>query len=96
MSAITIQMNSQDAERLVVASMAWGNNWAIQNERFELVNTANQAPSYHWRRAYWLEDGAVAYILFTSCLTAHGFQYEVLWDTAEHGGYVVLTDWTTA
>lgn len=89
-------MTFEDAERLVVTSMEWGNIWATQNGRFELVNTENESYSYHWGRAYWLEDGAAAYILFTSYLTAHGFQHEVLWDMAEDGGYVVLTDWVTA
>ena len=86
-------MTAEDAERLAVTSMEWGNIWASQNGRFELVNTTNETPSYHWGNAYWLEDGAAAYILFTSYLTAHGFQHEVLWYMTEHGGYVVLTDW---
>ncbi len=93
MNAITIQMTSQDAERLVVTSMAWGPSWVKHEKRFELIKTERKTYSYRWGNAFWLEDGAAAYILFTSYLTAHGLQHEVLWDTAEHGGYVVLTDW---
>ena len=88
-------MTSEDAERLVVTSMAWGPSWVKHEKRFELVNTPHESYSYHWGNGYWLESGAAAYILFTSYLTAHGFQHEVLWDMAEDGGYVVLTDWVT-
>jgi hypothetical protein len=93
MSAIVIEMTSDDAERLTVTSMAWGNQWASQDGRFELLKNQNEAPSYHWGHIHWMESGAAAYILFTSYLTAHGFGHELLWDLAEDGGYVVLTDW---
>jgi|688.fasta_scaffold1056031_2 hypothetical protein len=93
MSAITIQMTSEDAERLTVTSMAWGNDWASQDGRFESVKIQGDAPSYRLGHAYWMESCATAYILFTSYLSAHGFGFEVLWDLAENGGYVVLTDW---
>jgi hypothetical protein len=96
MSAIVIEMTSEDAERLAVTSMAWGNDWASHDGRFESVKTQNETPSYHWSRVYWLEQGAAAYILFTSYLTAHGFAHEVLWDLSNGLGYVVLTDWVTA
>jgi hypothetical protein len=93
MSAIVIDMTAEDAERLAISSMEWGNDWVNQHGRFESVKTEKEAPSYHWGRVYWLEPGAAAYILFTSYLTAHGFGHEVLWDLAEDGAYVVLTDW---
>jgi hypothetical protein len=93
MSAIVIEMTSEDAERLAVTSMEWGNHWASHDGRFESVRVESEAPSYRWGRAYWLESGAAAYILFTSYLTAQGFRHEVLWDLADDGGYVVLTDW---
>jgi hypothetical protein len=93
MSAIVIEMTSEDAERLAVTSMEWGNHWASHDGRFESVRVESEAPSYRWGRAYWLESGAAAYILFTSYLTAQGFRHEILWDLADDGGYVVLTDW---
>ncbi len=93
MNAIVIEMTSDDAESLAVTSMEWGNHWASHDGRFESVKTKSEAASYGWLRAYWLESGAASYILFTSYLTANGFDHEVLWDLAEDGGYVVLTDW---
>jgi hypothetical protein len=93
MSAIKIHMTAEDAERLAVTSMPWGNHWASHDGRFESVKTDNDLPSYRWGRAYWLESGAAAMILFTSYIAAYGFEYEVLWDLADDGGYVVLTDW---
>jgi hypothetical protein len=92
-STIQIQMSADDAERLAVTSMAWGNDWASHDGRFENVKVNAAGPSYRWGRAYWLESGAAAYILFTSFLTAHGFDHEVVWDLVDDGGYVVLTDW---
>ena len=93
MSAVLIEMTAEEAERLAVTSMAWGNDWASHDGRFENVKVKGAAPSYRWARAYWLESGAAAYILFTSYLTANGFDHEVVWDLVEDGGYVVLTDW---
>ncbi len=95
MSAIKIHMTAEDAERLAVTSMAWGSDWASHDGRFESVKVEAEAPSYRWGRAYWMEPGAAAYILFTSFITAHGFEYEVLWDLADDGGYVVVTDWVS-
>jgi hypothetical protein len=90
---ITIQMTAQDAEMLATTSMAWGNDWAEQDGRFENIKTDNAAPSYAWARAYWLEPGAATMILFTSFIASQGYEFEVLWDLAQDGGYVVLTDW---
>jgi hypothetical protein len=96
MSTITINMTADDAERLATTSMAWGNDWAEQDGRFESVKTEAPAPSYNWGQAYWLEPGAAAQILFTSYLAAHGYECETVWDLADGGGYVVLTDWVNA
>jgi hypothetical protein len=96
MSAITVQMTAFDAEQLTTTSMAWGRDWAEQDGRFESVRVNGPAASYKWARAYWLEPGAAAMILFTSYLAAYGFEHEVLWDLVDSGGYVVLTDWTNA
>jgi hypothetical protein len=93
MNSVLIQMTAEDAERLAVTSMAWGNDWASHDGRFESVRVKGAVPSYRWGRAYWLESGAAAYILFTSYLTANGFDHEVLWDLVDDCGYVVLTDW---
>jgi hypothetical protein len=91
MSAVVVQMTSEDAERLAVTSMAWGGDWATMAPRWEYVKTQGNTVSFEWARAYWLEPGATALILFTSFIAAHGFEYEVLWD--HDGTYVVLTDW---
>jgi hypothetical protein len=90
MSAITIIMDADDADRLAHTSMAWGADWAAQDGRFEIVKGET---SYAWSQAYWLEDGTAALILFTSYLSAHGHDHAVLWDLAADPGYVVVTDW---
>lgn len=91
MTAITIQMDADDAERLAHTSMAWSADWAAQDGRFEQVKGEQ---SYQWAMAYWLEDGTATLILFTSYLSAYGHDYAVLYDLADDGGYVVLTDWS--
>jgi hypothetical protein len=88
-------MTAEDAERLPVTSMEWGGDWASHDGRFESVKTDGTAPSYRFGHAYWMETGAAAYVLFTSFIAAYGFKYEVLWDLADDGGYVVLTDWVS-
>lgn len=91
MSAITVLMDADDAERLTHTSTAWGSDWAAQDGRFE---TVKGELTYGWAQAYWLEEGGAALILFSSYLSAHGYEYAVLFDLADDGGYVVLTDWT--
>lgn len=93
---ITIQMTAQDADMLATTSTAWDNTWAEQDGRFENVKTDNAAPSYAWAHAYWLEPGAATMILFTSFLASQSHEFEVLWDKAQNGGFVVLTDWSNA
>lgn len=90
MTAITIQMTANNAERLAHTSMAWGSDWAAQDGRFESVSGEQ---SYGWQQAYWLEAGESALILFTSYLSAYGHDFAVLYDLTDDGGYVVLTDW---
>lgn len=91
---VTIQMTAEDAELLTTTSTAWGNDWAEQDGRFENIKTQNATPSYAWMRAYWLEPGTASMILFTSFLASQGHDCEVLWDLADDGGFVVLTDWS--
>ena len=93
MNTVTIHMTADDAERLALVSCAWGNDWAEQDGRFESITTQTGAMSYQWARAYWLEPGAASLILFTSFLATHGQAHDVLWDLADDGGYVVVTDW---
>jgi hypothetical protein len=91
---VTIEMTAQDAEQLTTTSMAWGNDWAEQDGRFENVKTDGATPSYAWAKVFWLEQGAASMILFTSFLKSQGEGFEVLWDLAQDGAYVVLTNWT--
>lgn len=95
--AVVIQVNAADFDRLCQNS----GKWADLNEplgRFEGLDDDRIPPTWAWQRIYWLGDSFTAVIFARAFLAARGFDYEVLYDTAEHPngqlfGYVILTDY---
>jgi hypothetical protein len=101
---VVVRLSAADADRLVETSTRWGQDWRAQDGRYEHTDPGRPyaaAPSYAWAWAYWLGPSWASALLFRSYLEsvlapdALGPACEVLWDLAEPGGYVVLTDWTS-
>lgn len=89
---IAMTMTSDDFDRLVSVHTAWGEHLWTSSDRFELTGT-DQTIRYIWANAYWVEGGWASVILMRSYLDALGTPYQVVWDTGDDPGYVVLTDY---
>ena len=97
--SVVIQVSATDFERLCENSGQWA-GWTPPAGRFESIDTAgNPFPSARqWQCAYWVGDNWTTVIFARAFLAARGFDYEVVYDTAEHPngrlyGYVILTDY---
>jgi hypothetical protein len=98
---ITIEMDQDDFDHLTVSSTNWASTkdtWLKQiteDGRFEMYGkgrTYDEMPGLHWKRAYWLEDGYTSVVLAKAFLAGEQYNYELVWDLAEDGSWVILTD----
>lgn len=95
--SIVISMDAEDFERLCENSGKWA-GWTPPACGFETMDISEPPSFREWRRIYWLGGNFTAVIFARAFLAARGFDYEVLFDTAEHlngqlYGYVILTDY---
>jgi hypothetical protein len=95
--AVVIQVTAADFGRLCENSCARA-DLSEQPGRFEALGAAVPRSFREWRWAYWLGGSFTAVIFARAFLAARGFDYEILFDTAEHPngamyGYVILTDY---
>jgi hypothetical protein len=105
---VQILMDADDFERLCNNGTAWAGyaedheyggkthpGWRTQisEGRFEVSGKAGFWPSLRWKQAYWVGPDYTAVILARSFLTAWSFECSVVWDLAEPGEWVILTDY---
>ena len=95
--SVVIQVTAQDFERLWENSGKWA-DLRDATARFETLDDDRMPPSWAWQRIYWLGRSYTAVIFARAFLAARGYDYEILYDTAEHPngqmfGYVILTDY---
>ena len=104
-----LHMNDKMFEILTESSTDWGPQWAEQADRFEPHlrrvgrhydedKTWQDMPDFTWGMAYWVGDNSASAVLATSYLASHGWDYELVWDMAEHPngkfhGWLILTDY---
>lgn len=94
---IELEMTEKDFERLSTTSMRWGNSWAAHDGRFEhMTKSYDTPPSYRWAMAYWVGEDWSHVMLCRAFLASQGHDFEVMWDKADPGEYVILTDYMTA
>ena len=95
--AVVVQVTARDFTRLCENSGRWA-PWERPEARFEAVNGEVGEPSGRWEWIYWLGDNYAAVIFARAFLAARGFEYEVVYDLAQHPdgaylGYALLTDY---
>lgn len=91
---IIVKMDGHDFEHLFTNSMQWDQGWSdhVESGRFEHMQKAHdEKPSYAWAYAYWLGDDWSHVMLCRSFLEANDYGYEILWDLAEPGEFLLLT-----
>jgi hypothetical protein len=95
--AVVVAVDAADFALLCEESLEWG-SWDRPAGRFEALENGTGGTGRPWRRIYWLGERYTAVIFARAFLLARGFEYEILWDNAEHPngqslGYVILTDY---
>jgi hypothetical protein len=85
MSTLKLTLNAKGFESLWDNSMKWaGNNWQVQETRFE------PKPTYKWRYAYFFES-YTALVMAQAYLKSTGYKSAVHEDLA--GGWVLLSNY---
>ena len=95
--AVVIQVTARDFERLCENSGEWA-GWTPPAGRFEGIDGDLFPTARQWQCVYWVGGDWTAVIFARAFLDARGFDYEVVFDTAENVrgtmyGYVILTDY---
>ena len=80
-----MKLTDEDFNRLWDNSMAWGDEWREQVERFDPL------VSFKWLTAYWFEMSYANLLFAKSFLDEKGYDYEIASDEA--GGWVILTNY---
>jgi len=83
-----VKLNASDFNYLWDSSMAWGEDWKYQADRFD------KGISYHWKHAYFFELSYANLVLAREYLRDTGISFEITNDEA--GGWVILTDYDHA
>ena len=71
-----------DFGHLFNTSMRWGEHWKRHDCRFEVM-FPNTEVNYKFKYAYWLDGDNYAQVIFAKqFLTLHGYEFQVMNDTA--------------
>lgn len=84
---MAIKLSGEDYTHLFDSTMAWGQDWKEQADRFD------KGVTYDWKHAYWFELSYANFVLAREFLIQNGHSFQ--WTNDAAGGWVILTnyDW---
>ena len=90
---MSYKLTEQDFRQLCNTSIKWKENKWKEDHRYE--TTEDEDVNYDFKMAYWIGKEYASVIFAKMFLTENSSSFQVLWDLAGDGEWLIITDYET-